>query len=71
MLGWEAPKENQAKARIALSSFINGKQIKITTVVFFIRSQKHATFVSNTVHLQNTKVQKLCCICKDFPFLLP
>lgn len=57
MLGWEAPKENQAKARIALGDFINGKQIKITTVIFFIPSQKHSTFVSNKAYLQNIKVQ--------------
>lgn len=62
VLGWEAPKENQAKARIALSSFINGKHIKITAVVFFIPSQKHSTFLSNTAHLQNTKVQKNCAV---------
>lgn len=54
MLGWEAPKENQAGARIALSSFI-----KITTVVFFIPSPRHSTLVSSAAHLQDAEVQKM------------
>lgn len=71
MLGWEARRKNQAKARIALGSFTNGKQIKITAVVFFIPSQKHSAFVSNWPICRIQRCKKLCCLCKGFPLLLP
>ena len=63
--------EDPGKSKGRLSSFINDKQNKNTTVVFFSNSQKHSTFESDTAYLQNTKVQKLCCIYKDLPLLVP
>lgn len=64
-------KEDPGKSKDHLSSFINGKQNQNTTVVFFSNNQKHSTFESDTAHLWNTKVQKLFCIYKDFPLLVP
>lgn len=46
----------RAESEDRLSNFINGKQNKNTTVVFFRNSQKHSNFESDAAHPRNAKV---------------